>query len=185
MTHKNLKWYSLAVGLCLVSCGATSSAQSPVPQSADVANTIYTLTVTLAGTSTGTVTSKPAGIDCPSTCSGSFASGTVVKLTAKAGAGAFFAGWSGACSGMGVCTVTMNSNLEVTATFNVSQTVNVLNHIIFMAQENRGLDHYFGELRAFWRENKVPDISFDGLPQFNPTSGVPLPLRATADEPRL
>jgi len=32
-------------------------------------------------------------------------------------------------------------------------TVNVLNHIIFMAQENRGLDHYFGSLRAYWRNN--------------------------------
>jgi phospholipase C len=59
-----------------------------------------------------------------------------------------------------------------TATSNVGQTVNVLNHIIFMAQENRGLDHYFGQMRQYWRENKVPDISFDGLPQFNPKSGI-------------
>jgi phospholipase C len=28
-----------------------------------------------------------------------------------------------------------------------TQTVTVLNHIIFMVQENRGLDHYFGALR--------------------------------------
>ena len=173
MAHKNLKLCSLAVGICLATFGATSSAQAPVPQSAEVANTSYTLTVSLAGTSSGTVTSSPAGISCPSTCTASFASGTVVKLTVKAGPGAFFAGWSGACSGIGMCTLTLTANSEVTATFNVSQTVNVLNHIIFMAQENRGLDHYFGELRAYWRENKVPDISFDGLPQFNPTSGTP------------
>jgi len=66
----------------------------------------------------------------------------------------------------------MNSNLTATATFNVNQTVKVLNHIIFMAQENRGLDHYFGALRQYWRNNKFSDISFDGLPQFNPTSGA-------------
>lgn len=50
-------------------------------------------------------------------------------------------------------------------------TLQSLNHIIFMAQENRGLDHYFGALRAHWRRYGYADISFDGLPQFNPTSG--------------
>jgi phospholipase C len=40
----------------------------------------------------------------------------------------------------------------------------VLNHIVFMVQENRGLDHYFGALRQYWRNNKFSDISFDGLP---------------------
>ena len=53
-----------------------------------------------------------------------------------------------------------------------NQTVTVLQHIIFMLQENRGLDHYFGGLRQYWRDNKFSDISFDGLPQFNPTSGA-------------
>jgi phospholipase C len=66
----------------------------------------------------------------------------------------------------------MKAAKSVTATFNVSQTVNVLNHIIFMAQENRSLDNYFGELRAYWKANAFADRSFDGLPQFNPTSGL-------------
>ena len=57
------------------------------------------------------------------------------------------------------------------------QGVQVLNHIIFMVQENRGLDHYFGTLRQYWRQNHYSDISFDGLSQFNPTSGQP-PLYA-------
>ncbi len=46
-----------------------------------------------------------------------------------------------------------------------------INHIIFMAQENRGFDHYFGALRQYWSVNGYPDQSFDGLPQLNPTSG--------------
>lgn len=46
-----------------------------------------------------------------------------------------------------------------------------INHIIFMAQENRGFDHYFGALRQYWAVNGYPDQSFDGLPQFNPSSG--------------
>ena len=46
-----------------------------------------------------------------------------------------------------------------------------LNHIIFMAQENRSFDHYFGALRQYWAQNGYPDQSFDGLPQLNPSSG--------------
>src|SRR5262249_4991527 len=67
-----------------------------------------TLTVTLAGTGSGTVTSSPAGISCPGTCSAAFGSGTSVTLTATAASGSTFAGWSGAgCSGTGPCTVSM------------------------------------------------------------------------------
>ena len=54
-----------------------------------------------------------------------------------------------------------------------------INHIIFLAQENRGFEHYFGALREYWAANGFPDQSFDGLPQFNPTSGA-APLQAPA-----
>lgn len=50
-----------------------------------------------------------------------------------------------------------------------------VNHIIFMSQENRSFDHYFGSMRQYWAANGIPDQSFDGLPQFNPSSG-PAPL---------
>jgi phospholipase C len=53
------------------------------------------------------------------------------------------------------------------------QDVSVLNHIIFLVQENHSLDDYFGELRQYWADNGYPDQSFDGLPQFNPTTGIP------------
>jgi phospholipase C len=153
-------------GMFLVGASVTGAAQTAPATS-------YQLTVTLAGTSSGTVTSSPAGISCKPTCAATFGAGTVVKLTEKPVSGAYFAGWSGACKGTsGTCTVTMSSNLALTATFNISQTVKVLNHIIFMAQENRSLDHYFGALRAYWKANKFSDRSFDGLPQFNPTSGL-------------
>jgi phospholipase C len=51
--------------------------------------------------------------------------------------------------------------------------VTSLNHIVILAQENRSLDSYFGVLRQYWRNHGYADISFDGLPQFNPTSGQP------------
>jgi len=82
------------------------------------AGSAYTLTVALAGSGAGTATSSPAGIDCGSTCSHDFASGTQVTLTATAGSGSFFAGWSGGgCSGVDSCVVTMSAAEAVTATF--------------------------------------------------------------------
>ncbi len=81
-------------------------------------NTSFALTVSLSGTGSGTVTSNPAGIDCPGTCSANFKNGTSVMLTATAGAGSTFAGWSGACSGTGTCSVTMSAAKSVTARFN-------------------------------------------------------------------
>lgn len=58
-------------------------------------------------------------------------------------------------------------------------TLNSINHIIFMAQENRGFDHYFGAMRQYWAANNIPDQSFDGLPQFNPAAGI-APLQGPA-----
>jgi uncharacterized repeat protein (TIGR01451 family) len=77
----------------------------------------YTLTVTKAGNGNGTVASTPAGITCGATCSALFNAGTVVTVTATPNSGDAFAGWSGACTGTGACTVTMNVAASVTATF--------------------------------------------------------------------
>jgi aryl-phospho-beta-D-glucosidase BglC (GH1 family) len=79
-----------------------------------------TLTVTKAGTGSGTVTSSPSGINCGSTCGASYSNGTSVTLTFAAGSGSTFAGWIGACSGSGTCTVSMTAARSVTATFNTS-----------------------------------------------------------------
>lgn len=163
------KILGLAFLLALSGKGLAQSFDSGAPQAA----ISYQLTVTLTGTGGGTVTSSPAGISCQPTCSNSFAYGTVVKLTAVAAKGSVFTGWAGACTGRNsTCSVTMNTTRSLTATFNISQTLNVLQHIVFMAQENRSLDHYLGALRAYWAANGIHDQSFDGLPQFNPTSGI-------------
>lgn len=46
-----------------------------------------------------------------------------------------------------------------------------VNHIVFMAQENRSLDTYFGQLPAYWKSQGYPAQQFDGLPAgaTNPT----------------
>ncbi|HYD39701.1 MAG TPA: cellulose binding domain-containing protein [Anaeromyxobacter sp.] len=78
----------------------------------------YTLTVSRAGTGTGRVTSTPAGIDCGTTCSAMFRSGTVVTLTATPSPGHVFGGWSGACAGSSsTCVVTMTQARMIAATF--------------------------------------------------------------------
>jgi hypothetical protein len=76
------------------------------------------LTVVAGGSGSGTVTSVPAGIACSGgTCNAAFVSGTQVTLLPTADANSVFAGWSGACSGTGNCTVTLNGPVSVTATF--------------------------------------------------------------------
>jgi hypothetical protein len=89
-----------------------------------------TLTITVSGS--GTVTSVPAGISCPTACAASAPAGTVVTLTAAPAAGSVFDGWSGAgCSGTGPCVVTLQAPAAVAATFSpappgrVSLTVTV------------------------------------------------------------
>jgi hypothetical protein len=79
--------------------------------------TTYGLTVTKTGTGTGTVTTSPAGIDCGSACSASYASGTSVTLIATPATGSTFTGWGGACTGTGPCTFTMSQARDVTAMF--------------------------------------------------------------------
>ncbi len=78
----------------------------------------HTLTVTLSGNGSGTVTSSPAGISCGSTCSASFADGASVTLTATPASGSHLTGWSGGgCSGTSTCQVTLSAATTVTATF--------------------------------------------------------------------
>jgi ASPM-SPD-2-Hydin domain-containing protein/HYDIN/CFA65/VesB family protein/List-Bact-rpt repeat protein len=76
----------------------------------------FLLKITTSGNGSGTVTSNPSGINCGSTCTASFDSGTAVTLTAAA-SGSTFVGWSGACTGTATCTVTMNADRSVIADF--------------------------------------------------------------------
>ncbi len=84
-----------------------------------VGPTTFVVTVTNAGTGSGTVTSSPAGINCPGTCSATFTVPTTVTLTAAAGGSSTFAGWSGGgCSGTGTCVVTTAASVTATFTAN-------------------------------------------------------------------
>ena len=90
-----------------------STPSSPTPTSP----TTYTLSAITTGSGTGTVVSSPAGINCGSSCTSTFAAGSTVTLSASAGNKSGFSGWSGACTGTGACAVVMNGSKSVTATF--------------------------------------------------------------------
>lgn len=83
----------------------------------EAVSTLYTLTVTLSGAGGGSVTSTPAGISCPGTCSAQFAESSTVTLAATPDATSALGGFSGACSAA-PCAVTMNANAAVTVSFN-------------------------------------------------------------------
>ncbi len=79
----------------------------------------FTLKVKKTGTGTGKVTSAPAGIDCGSDCEEPYEEGKHVTLTATPDAGSEFVKWTGACTGTGICKVTMSAAREATAEFKV------------------------------------------------------------------
>ena len=101
--------------------GGMSNAGTVFQFTPGTAPTTFTLSVALAGSGSGTVTSSPAGIDCGSQCSANFDTGIAVTLTPAAASGSTFSAWSGACSGSGACTVTVSTAESVTATFNATQ----------------------------------------------------------------
>jgi len=92
-----------------------------------VGQTSYVLDVTVLTAGGNTVSSSPSGISlCDSasgtgTCSAAFTTGTSVTLTATAKSAGnpsySFANWGGDCSGSSTCTLTLNANKTVTASF--------------------------------------------------------------------
>ena len=84
--------------------------------------TYYTLDVTNLGG--GTVSSVPAGINCPSSaCTQSYLPATTLTLTAVADGIHVFNGWSGDCSGTGACVLSMNRSRSVSATFQFGSAI--------------------------------------------------------------
>ena len=119
MTHSWLTRSRLLLGVLLLFIVSACSTQ---PRTVT-----HELTVTLAGDGAGTVTSAPEGIqmvsgDDPGVLQ--VESGTSVTLAAVPAAGSSFAGWSGMCEDQGAsCTLTIEEDVEVTATFTLDPVV--------------------------------------------------------------
>jgi parallel beta-helix repeat protein len=91
----------------------------------DTATTMRVLSVSRVGEGVGSVTSLPAGIDCGLDCRETLPQGTSVTLTATPIGTSSFAGWSGACSGVGPCVVDLSSDAAVTARFDPDEGVTI------------------------------------------------------------
>jgi hypothetical protein len=81
----------------------------------DPTRTLNTSVISAGGT--GQITG--AGIFCNPTCQNTYTDGVLVQLTGVPNGGSVFTGWGGDCAsaGTGVCTLVMNQNRNVTATF--------------------------------------------------------------------
>jgi alpha-tubulin suppressor-like RCC1 family protein len=77
------------------------------------------LTITLQGSGKGAV-NLSTGKNCAGNCVQLVPSDAIVTVTAAPAADADFSGWSGVCSGTGVCTVTMDAAKGVTAIFDLA-----------------------------------------------------------------
>ena len=109
-------------GSDIVSNSASLTVDGPASLGCTPAGPQPILTISFAGNGTGTVTGSGISCSTPSSCSNQFTTGTTLVLTAAATGTSSFAGWSG-CSSTGgtngaVCTVLLENNLTVTATFN-------------------------------------------------------------------
>jgi hypothetical protein len=99
-------------------CSIVMNADTIVSASFSAPPGTHSLTITLAGSITGMVVAvPPASLFCPSNCSVNLTAGTSITLSASSNNGSTFTGWGGACSGTGTCTVTLNSDVSVTANF--------------------------------------------------------------------
>lgn len=100
-----------ARGACPATCSLSCTTNTCI--------TSYLLTVNKSGN--GTVSSSPAGISCPADCTEPYSSGATVTLTATAGSGYYFSGWSGCDSPSGSqCIMLMSSAKTVSVTFTLS-----------------------------------------------------------------
>jgi Divergent InlB B-repeat domain len=102
---------ALLTALTLTGCPTTPPTPPP---------TSPTWTLSVSKTGDGNITSSPASINCGSTCVATYPDKTNVTLTAAPPSGSSFTGWSGACSGSNLtCTITMDANKTVSASFTV------------------------------------------------------------------
>lgn len=114
---------SLNGGSIASSQGAAALALNGMPSTTGVhVDTLpKTLTVTLVGGGTGTVTTNPTGVSCATGsaagCQYSFPRGTAVTATATAASGSTFLGWgTSACAG----SMAMTANIACVARFGAS-----------------------------------------------------------------
>jgi hypothetical protein len=120
MSRFRRRFLVAALFACVLTAGP-----SPLAGSAAARSDAFTLRVFVNGN--GTV--KGSGVECGakgSVCGVSYALGTTVTIQATPEEFSVFAGWAGACEGVGdTCTLTAGDPTTVTATFSYIEVVDV------------------------------------------------------------
>ncbi|WP_242342953.1 InlB B-repeat-containing protein [Anaeromyxobacter terrae] len=108
------RWMAVVASALVLACSGDGDGAG---RSNGPPNTV-SLTVHRSGECTGVVSSEPAGLSCTdASCSGTFAAGTTLTLIGTPDPGCRFDGWSGACTGLGPCTIVLDASATATATF--------------------------------------------------------------------
>jgi hypothetical protein len=108
----------------IVSNDASILVEGPASSGCTPAGAQPTITINFAGTAgaTGTVTGSGVSCTTPGPCTYQFPAGTTLTLTATATGSSTFGGWNNCNSNSGtnndVCTVVLENNVSLTATFN-------------------------------------------------------------------
>lgn len=106
-------WSGACSGTSASDCALTLNADTTVTATFRPAQA--TLNVSTDGP--GSVSSIPEGIACGGDCRESYSLGTTVSLQPTPEEGNVFVGWGGACSGSGACSVRLEADQTVTASF--------------------------------------------------------------------
>ena len=138
----NGKAPALMAVLCLTvfeACGGGGDGGTKVPPGPVL------VALSVSGTGSGAITSSPAGISCTLTngaasgsCSGSFAQGSSVGLSAAPAFDWELTTWGSPCSGAGACQVTMSSAQSVSATFDRAGGPGLMKLNVSAASPNTG-----------------------------------------------
>ena len=118
----------------------------------------YNLTTTKTGS--GTVTVSPPGISCGTDCF-SYNKNQRVTVSAKTEKDNIFTGWSGECSGTGICMVTMDADTNIGANFVAAAPV------ISVTPDG---PHDFGNVRIGRLKTKTLKITNNGTGNLRITS---------------
>ena len=131
----------------------------------------YTLTATKAGTGSGSLTAP--GLSCVgNTCTGTYNYNETVHITATADTGSVFGSWSGCDSVNGnVCTILINGDKNITATFYLEYTL----WFIWKAQGMGGWSAHHQALTVSQRA-AIPSLWEHRSPsRHTPMEALPLP----------
>jgi len=149
------------------------------------------LSVTTSGS--GTVTSSPAGINCPTTCTATFAGNSQVVLTATAGSGATFTSFSSNCAPASPqtsppsCTVsTATSGVTVTATFSQPAAGTLLISPTMLTFGSQAVSSTSAAMSVTVMNNSKAAVNFTGFTTSGPDAedfAVPLPNSSTGCSP--